>query len=602
MARILAFAAFLLMIIASPAAHASWWNADWAHRMKITLDTSKTGVPLAADVGSVPVVIRLHAGNFSFLDTREDGADLRFIGPDDHTPLPFHIESYDWVNEIGIAWVQIPKLGGADGTPYIWLYYGNPHAVAAGDSKTTYDADQTLVYHFAAKNPLPQDATAYGNKAKFSTAGLVSNGYMDRAEHFDGAARIVIPAAPALKTAPGGGFTFSAWLKPEAPKPATGTPATQPAAPETPARQAILTRQDAQASFSVALEDSQVIVRLKHADGTEAATPAGARLAAGDWHFLSVSVGDQVSVMIDGQEAASIPARMPALDGDIVLGAPPGDPAKGGFVGLMDEVQLSRTARPAPWLKLAALGQGPDTKLLSYDTSAQSAGGGGEYLAIITLLLGSVTVDGWVVIALIFLLGFVSFEVMIGKALALRRTVRADARFLTAFREPDADLMGLDAADTAVDDWELSPAYAVYSAGVREARRVAATESGKLSGLGFEVIRSAIDSTLLAEINTLSRRMVLVTLAVSGAPFLGLLGTVMGIMITFATIALKGDVNINTIAPGIAAALCATAAGMAVAIPALFGYNVLQTRIRDVTGVLDNFREELLARFAVALS
>jgi biopolymer transport protein ExbB len=138
----------------------------------------------------------------------------------------------------------------------------------------------------------------------------------------------------------------------------------------------------------------------------------------------------------------------------------------------------------------------------------------------------------------------------------------------------------------------------VYAAGAREARRIGAASG--LSGLNFEVIRTAVDSSLLAELNRLSSRMVLVTLAVSGAPFLGLLGTVIGIMITFATVALKGDVNINTIAPGISAALTATATGMLVLIPALFGYNVLQTRIRDANGTLDNFRDELLARFAAA--
>jgi biopolymer transport protein ExbB len=138
----------------------------------------------------------------------------------------------------------------------------------------------------------------------------------------------------------------------------------------------------------------------------------------------------------------------------------------------------------------------------------------------------------------------------------------------------------------------------VYAAGAREARRIGAASG--LSGLNFEVIRTAVDSSLLAELNRLSSRMVLVTLAVSGAPFLGLLGTVIGIMITFATVALKGDVNINTIAPGISAALTATATGMLVVIPALFGYNVLQTRIRDANGTLDNFRDELLARFAAA--
>ena len=89
--------------------------------------------------------------------------------------------------------------------------------------------------------------------------------------------------------------------------------------------------------------------------------------------------------------------------------------------------------------------------------------------------------------------------------------------------------------------------------------------------------RSARRSTaaIVKESQRLNRLMVMLTIAISGGPFLGLLGTVVGVMITFAAIAASGDVNVNAIAPGIAAALVATVAGLGVAIPALFGYNYL---------------------------
>jgi biopolymer transport protein ExbB len=89
--------------------------------------------------------------------------------------------------------------------------------------------------------------------------------------------------------------------------------------------------------------------------------------------------------------------------------------------------------------------------------------------------------------------------------------------------------------------------------------------------------------------------MVLLTIAISGGPFLGLLGTVLGVMITFAVIAATGDVNINSIAPGISGALLATVAGLAVAIPALFGYNYLLTQIKDLTADMRVFTDEFLA-------
>ena len=92
--------------------------------------------------------------------------------------------------------------------------------------------------------------------------------------------------------------------------------------------------------------------------------------------------------------------------------------------------------------------------------------------------------------------------------------------------------------------------------------------------------------------------MVLLTIAISGGPFLGLLGTVVGVMITFAAIAASGDVNINAIAPGIAAALVATVAGLAVAIPSLFGYNYLGSQIKEIIADMHVFVDEFITRVA----
>lgn len=94
--------------------------------------------------------------------------------------------------------------------------------------------------------------------------------------------------------------------------------------------------------------------------------------------------------------------------------------------------------------------------------------------------------------------------------------------------------------------------------------------------------------------------MVFLTIAISGGPFLGLLGTVIGVMITFAAIAASDDVNVNAIAPGIAAALVATVAGSAVAIPALFGYNYLSVKIRNLTADMQVFVDEFVTKIAEA--
>ncbi|WP_164094036.1 MotA/TolQ/ExbB proton channel family protein, partial [Stenotrophomonas maltophilia] len=85
---------------------------------------------------------------------------------------------------------------------------------------------------------------------------------------------------------------------------------------------------------------------------------------------------------------------------------------------------------------------------------------------------------------------------------------------------------------------------------------------------------------------------------ISGGPFIGLLGTVLGVMNTFAGVAQAGDVNVNAIAPGIAAALMATIAGLACAIPSLFGYNYLNSRISALSDEMRVFVDRLITRLA----
>ena len=82
---------------------------------------------------------------------------------------------------------------------------------------------------------------------------------------------------------------------------------------------------------------------------------------------------------------------------------------------------------------------------------------------------------------------------------------------------------------------------------------------GKIAPQSLAAIRSAMDAQMVREIAKLNNLMVFLTIAISGGPFVGLLGTVVGVMITFAAIAAAGDVNVNSIAPGISAALLATA-------------------------------------------
>ncbi|MFM8444197.1 MAG: MotA/TolQ/ExbB proton channel family protein, partial [Methylococcus sp.] len=146
------------------------------------------------------------------------------------------------------------------------------------------------------------------------------------------------------------------------------------------------------------------------------------------------------------------------------------------------------------------------------------------------------------------------------------------------------------------DHYQSSPLYHIYHTGINEMKkRIEGKHARPLSQEALNVIRVMIDSIIVREGQRLNSKMVLLTIAIAGGPFLGLLGTVVGVMITFAVIAATGDVNINSIAPGIAAALLATVAGLAVAIPALFAYNYLLVQIKDITADMRVFSDEFLA-------
>jgi hypothetical protein len=169
------------------------------------------------------VLVRLHSGNFSFSDAQDNGADLRFVGSDDKTPLTFHIESYDPLLGVATIWVDVPDFP-AGSAKQIWLYYGNKKAPPAGDAAQTFDPDYALVYHFdqAAGAP-PKDATAYGNNALTAPSGIDDGAIIGKGARFSGTAAIAVPPSSSLAIAAGGSFTFSAWVKSDVPQAAAGS-------------------------------------------------------------------------------------------------------------------------------------------------------------------------------------------------------------------------------------------------------------------------------------------------------------------------------------------------------------------------------------------
>ncbi|MFC4761672.1 DUF2341 domain-containing protein [Dyella koreensis] len=568
------------------AADAAWWNDDWSYRKAITLDTSPKGAGMAQAPGRVPLLIRLHPGNFQFDGVAKSGADIRFIAADGKTPLNYEVESFDPVMGVGQIWLDTTDLP-ANGQQTVWMYYGNAKAPAQSSGAATFDADYTLVYHFDdAAGALPKDTTAYGNNATKGQLRPVDGGIVGKAARFDGSAMLTLPAAASLNLAAGGNFSFSAWIKVDA----------LPTAPT-----ALYARRQDGKGLLIGLANGAPFVEI---DGEQAQrSPAGEPLKAGQWTHVAVTADSSKTVLyVNGQPYATLAATVPALtDAATVGGEAPAADGQGAtlanFIGDMDELRISRVARPATVLAVDALSQGAESKLVQYGEDEKKSGFGFGYFGII---VKSVTADAWVVIGILLVMALISWVVMWNKARYVGAVSSANERFLDRFRDLGSNLLGL-AEETPATKVELadSSLFRLYETGKKEVwRRRNKDGHVVIASESIEAIRAVMDSTLVRENQKLSRSMVMLTIAISGGPFLGLLGTVVGVMITFAAIAAAGDVNVNAIAPGIAAALLATVAGLFVAIPALFGYNYLLTRNKAVTANMQVFVDEFVTRLA----
>ncbi len=200
-----------------PSQAKAWWNDDWSLRKKITIDASASGANITDPIGTTPVLIRLHVGNFRFASAKDDGSDLRFVAGDDKTPLKHHIEKYDSLLGEALVWVSVPNVQAGAKTD-IWLYSGNKKAVATGDAKGTYDPDTLLVYHFNERGTPSLDSSVWANNAQ-SVAQPAEGAIIGTGLRLDGNTALTLPASPSLALAANSTFTWSAWIKPSAAQP-----------------------------------------------------------------------------------------------------------------------------------------------------------------------------------------------------------------------------------------------------------------------------------------------------------------------------------------------------------------------------------------------
>jgi biopolymer transport protein ExbB len=586
-----------------------WWDKKWPTRKQITIDTSAKGLEIKDEIGTSAVLLRLHDGVFAFDLSTEDARDLRFVANDHKTVLKHHVEKWDSLLHEAYVWVQVPDIK-PGASQSVWLYYGNvTEAPKAEDAPGTYDVGTTSVYHFGEAATGNKDSSASGVAVEGAGAPIASS-MAGGGLRVLGQAPVTIPGAPSNEWAAGSALTWSAWIKPTSLQ----------------ANATIFSRRDGANSFVIVVDNGVPMVEIN-----KQRSSTGAPVLPAVWHHLAVVVsGNATTLYLDGASYGTLAAGLPAIKGPAFIGK---DSLAGslGLVGEIDELNIATVARPAGFIKFAAASQGVTSdaqKLVVLgNDEATEVPHENELMKHVSLLKDiskDLTPDGWAVIGLCSLLAVVGWGIALGKLLYLNKIGKATAAFLTLWEQTSSDLTALDQEDgedaLALDGkkgvskktqklMRGSPMYHLYHLGCHEIQQrmknVNQLTLGNtpkvvkgLSGRSIQAIKATLHGGLMREVQKLNGKLVFLTIGIAGGPYLGLLGTVIGVMITFAVIAKSGQVEVNSIAPGIAGALLATVAGLAVAIPALFAYSYLSSRIKDVITDMETFIDEFIAKMA----
>jgi biopolymer transport protein TolQ len=204
------------------------------------------------------------------------------------------------------------------------------------------------------------------------------------------------------------------------------------------------------------------------------------------------------------------------------------------------------------------------------------------------------------VLALLASLSLVSWGIMLAKWLEFRRMRKAANMFLHEFEK----ITRLEQAVALSKRVRPSPYTRVFQRAIQflhDTRPLGADggeSRAQLNSSQVEALRLVLDAESNAERDQLGRSIPGLAIIGSASPLMGLLGTVLGVISAFLGIAKSGAGNLGAVAPGVAEALTATAVALAVAIPAVFGYNIFATKLNRFDGELDGFGSEVIAMMA----
>jgi biopolymer transport protein TolQ len=211
-----------------------------------------------------------------------------------------------------------------------------------------------------------------------------------------------------------------------------------------------------------------------------------------------------------------------------------------------------------------------------------------------------------VVLVVLAILSLISWGVIFGTWFRLSAANRAAQKFAHEFdrtkRMDDAASLARRSVKSGLSKLFLRAAQFVAETRGSSVRRETVTEDAgtlpnvTLSGAQLESLHLLLDAEADEERERLGKHIPWLATIGSVSPLLGLLGTVLGVIQAFIGIATKGSGNLSAVAPGVAEALVATAASLAVAIPATFGYNILANKVNRFGGAMERFSASVIAR------
>jgi len=202
-------------------------------------------------------------------------------------------------------------------------------------------------------------------------------------------------------------------------------------------------------------------------------------------------------------------------------------------------------------------------------------------------MLATTGIVAKLVLLILLIFSLISWAIILTKWSLLRRARMQSGRFVRAFRKAQR----LQDIAAVADQFKPSPLVGVFEGGYEEYRRQASTAGGLRSVVS---IQRGMQIGASEEITRLERNVPWLAITAAVTPFVGLFGTVWGIIDAFHGLGTAGAATLRAVAPGISEALITTAAGLAAAIPAVVAYNLIGASIRELASRSDDFALEVL--------